>query len=201
MIAALEEIPRFTPAEYLAWEEQQAFRYEYVDGAVYGMTGGSLNHSQIAMNFGTLLNNYLSGRHCRVLNSDAKVQISESNAFLYPDISVTCDERDRTASQFVSYPCLIVEVLSPSTEAYDRGDKFGLYRLSPSLQEYVLVSTYSVKINIYRRNSRNRWEIISYAAHEYVELESLNLSFPIEQIYENIIFETNVLRKGEAFGN
>lgn len=188
MIAALEQIPYLTPSEYLNWEAQQELRYEYINGAVYAMTGGSLNHSQIAMNFGTILNNHLSNRHCRVLNSDAKVQISESNAFLYPDISVTCDPRDWTANQFLSYPCLIVEVLSPSTEAYDRGDKFGFYRRSASLQEYVLVSTQSVQLDIYRRNFRNRWEIISFSAAEIVELESIQLNVPIQEIYRNIIF-------------
>jgi Uma2 family endonuclease len=141
MIALREEEARFTPAEYLAWEEQQEIRYEYVDGEVYAMTGGTINHSQIAANLITILKNHLRGSGCRVLTSDAKVQTLAANSYSYPDVSVTCDERDRNASKYISHPCLIIEILSPSTEAYDRGNKFRRYRRSTSLQEYVLVST------------------------------------------------------------
>jgi Uma2 family endonuclease len=115
MVAAREQFPKLTPAEYLDWEEQQELRHEYLNGEVYAMTGGTMNHSQIAGNFTTLLNIHLRGSGCRVLNSDAKVQIAASNDYIYPDVSVTCDDRDKTATKFISHPCLIVEVLSPST--------------------------------------------------------------------------------------
>ncbi len=191
MVALQEHFPRFTPAEYLAWEEQQEFRHEYVDGEVYAMTGGTLNHSEIAGNFTSILKNHLQGSGCRVLNSDAKVQILESNSYLYPDVSVTCDERDRRATKFISYPCLIVEVLSPTTEAYDRGDKFALYRRSTTLQDYVLVGTQAMRVDLYQRNERGRWEILSYDAGDVIELPSVNLSVPVAQIYEDIIFDVH----------
>lgn len=189
MIAAREHFPQFTPAEYLEWEEQQEFRHEFVDGEVYAMTGGTVNHSEIAVNFSTILRNHLRGSGCRVLNSDVKVQTLASNSYCYPDISVTCDARDRTASKFISHPCLIVEVLSPSTEAYDRGDKFALYRRSTSLQEYVLVSTNQMRLDVYQRNERGRWEFSSYSSGELVELKSVNFSFEIDRVYEDIVFE------------
>jgi Uma2 family endonuclease len=189
MVAALEHPPRFTPVEYLAWEEQQAFRHEYIDGEVYAMTGGTVNHGQIAMNFGIILGNHLRGRGCRILNSDVKVAIEESKDYVYPDVSVTCDERDRAAIQFISHPCLIVEVLSPSTEAYDRGGKFKLYRRSSTLREYVLVGTNEIAIDLYRRNDNGRWEIINYGVEDVVELESVNLTFSIEQVFEGINFD------------
>jgi Uma2 family endonuclease len=188
MIALKEDFPQFTPAEYLAWEEQQEFRHEYVDGEVYAMTGGTINHSTIAVNIIAMLKNQLRGSGCQVLNSDAKVQTIESNSYCYPDVSVTCDARDRHADKFISHPCLIVEVLSPTTEAYDRGDKFRIYRRSLDLQEYVLVSTNEICLDIYQRNERSRWELMSYGVGDLVELKSVNCTFPIAQIYEDIIF-------------
>ena len=188
MVALKEHFPQLTPAEYLAWEEQQEFRHEYADGEVYAMTGGTLNHSEIASNFTTILKNHLRGSGCKVFNSDAKVQILESNSYLYPDVSVTCDGRDRSATKFISHPCLIVEVLSPTTEAYDRGDKFALYRRSTTLQDYVLVSTNAMRVDLYQRNDRGRWEILSYDAGDSIDLPSVNLSVSVAQIYEDIVF-------------
>jgi Uma2 family endonuclease len=192
MVALKEHFPHFTPTEYLEWEEQQEFRHEYADGEVYAMTGGTLNHSAIAGNFHNILKNHLRGSGCKVFNSDAKVQVLESNSYLYPDISVTCDDRDRRATKFISYPCLIVEVLSPTTEAYDRGDKFALYRRSTTLQDYVLVSTNMMRVDLYQRNERGRWEILSYDAADTIELPSVNLSVLVEQIYEDIIFSVEL---------
>ncbi len=188
MVALKEDFHHFTPAEYLTWEETQEFRHEYVDGEVYAMTGGTINHSKIAVNLTIALGNHLRGSGCQVLNGDAKVQTIESNSYCYPDVSVTCDIRDRGADKFITHPCLIVEVLSPSTEAYDRGDKFRLYRRSPDLQEYVLVSTAAICVDVYQRNDRDRWELMSYSEGDEIELQSINYTFEIAQIYEDIIF-------------
>ena len=188
MIAARESFPRFTPEEYFEWEELQEIRHEYFDGEVYAMTGGTLNHSEIAVNFGSLLKAHLRGGRCRLLNGDARVNIYNSNKYVYPDLSVTCNEQDRHKTKFISHPCLVAEVLSPDTEAYDRGDKFALYRLEPSLQDYVLVSADKVAIDIYTKDERGKWDIINYRSGDLVELASINLTFPIEQIYEDIIF-------------
>ena len=114
MLAAREHFPRFTPEEYFAWEERQEVKHEYIGGEVYAMTGGTINHSEIAMSFGSLLKTHLRGGGCRVLTSDARVNIQESNDYVYPDVSVTCDDFDRTTTQYISHPCLIVEVLSPT---------------------------------------------------------------------------------------
>jgi Uma2 family endonuclease len=189
MIAAREDFPRLTPEEYFAWEEQQQIRHEYINGELYAMTGGTLNHSEIASNFGFILKAHLrANSSCRILNSDARVNIHNSSNYVYPDVSVSCDARDKSATNFLNHPCLIVEVLSPKTEAYDRGDKFFLYRQSPSLQDYVLVSTNKIAVDIYHLNDRGRWEILSYTAGDLVELACINLSFPIEDIFENIVF-------------
>lgn len=188
MIALKEDCPRLTPAEYLAWEETQEFRHEYVNGEVYAMTGGTINHSKIAVNLTIMLGNHLRGSGCQVLNGDAKVQTIESNSYCYPDVSVTCDPRDRNADKFIAHPCLIIEVLSPSTEAYDRGDKFRLYRRSPDLQEYILASATEICVDVYQRNERNRWELMSYGVGDSVELQSVNCTLPVDRIYEDIVF-------------
>jgi Uma2 family endonuclease len=192
MIAVREHFPKLTPAEYLDWEEQQELRHEYLNGEVYAMTGGTVNHGRIAANLIAILIPHLRGGGCRVQTSDVKVQIAASNDYIYPDVSVTCDERDKTATKFIAHPCLIIEVLSPSTAAYDRRDKFNLYRRSDSLQDYVLVDTQKIEIDIYSKNDRGRWEILSYVAGDSIELTSINLTFSIEQVFENIIFDSEL---------
>ena len=196
MVALKEHFPKFTPEEYFAWEEQQLERHEYIDGEVYAMSGGTIAHGEIAGNFLALLKAYLRGSGCKTLNSDCRVSIVGATKYVYPDISVTCDDRDRTTSQYVSYPCLIVEVLSPSTEAYgspsetlrDRGNKFKMYRRNPSLQEYVLVSVDAIEIELFRKTETGDWRIINYQAGDMVELKSVNFTCQIEQIYEDIVF-------------
>lgn len=150
------------------------------------MSGGTVNHSRIALKFGALLDNHLSGGACQTANSDCRVNIVESNDYTYPDISVTCDDRDKTTTKYITYPCLIIEVLSNSTEAYDRGGKFRMYRQNPILQDYVLVSSEKIEIDLYRKTESGSWEIINYQAGDTIELKSVNLTFPIERIYEGI---------------
>jgi Uma2 family endonuclease len=188
MIALKEHFPRFTPEEYFAWEEQQLERHEYMDGEVYAMSGGTVIHSQIASNFNRLLGNHMRGSGCKTLNSDCRVNVLGMDKYVYPDTSVTCDERDKTSTQYITHPCLIVEVLSPSTEAYDRGNKFKMYRRNPSLQEYVLVSTDVIEIELFRKIDTEDWRIINYQTGDPVELKSVNLTFLIDEIYEDIVF-------------
>jgi Uma2 family endonuclease len=188
MIAVRENSPKFTPEEYFAWEEQQLDRHEYIDSEVYAINGGTIIHSQIASNFGSLLNNRLRGSGCKTLNSSARSNIVALSHYVYPDVSVTCDERDKTTPQYITYPCLIVEVFSSSTEAYDRGNKFKLYRRNPCLQEYVLVDAETMAIELFRKTDGGSWQIIDYEPGDVVDLASVKLTFPIEQIYEDVVF-------------
>jgi len=148
MVTAKDNFPQLTPEEYFAWEEKQIEKHEYINGEVYAMGGGSKNHSLIAVRLTTLFVNHLEGSNCETGNSDLRINIAETNNYTYPDISVTCDERDRSTTQFITYPCLIVEVLSKSTEAYDRGGKFRFYRNNPVLQDYLLVSSTRMEIRV-----------------------------------------------------
>jgi Uma2 family endonuclease len=186
MVALKDNTPRFTPEEYFTWEEQQLERHELIDGEVYAMTGGTVNHSRIGLKFGALLDNHLSDSKCQTLNSDCRVNIVQSNTYTYPDVSVTCDDRDKTTTKYITYPCLIIEVLSFSTEAYDRGGKFRMYRQNPVLQDYVLVSSEKIEVDLYHKTESGSWEIINYQAGDTIELKSVNLTFAIERIYEGI---------------
>jgi Uma2 family endonuclease len=186
---------RLTPQDYFEWEAQQALRYEYFDGEVFAMAGGSLPHADIALNVASLLKAQLQGR-CKVRNSDAKVGITEDGPFVYPDVSVSCDERDRTAQKFSRYPCLIVEVVSPGTEAYDRGGKFTLYRRLDSLKEYVLVGSEAKTVEVFCRSSEGSWAFIPYGLGETIELASLGITVPMEAIYEDVVLEKDDSESG-----
>jgi Uma2 family endonuclease len=187
MIVTKENIPRFTPEEYFAWEEKQLEKYEYIDGEVYAMSGGSVNHGRIAIKFTAIFDAHLDNSSCITGNSDIKINIVDINNYTYPDVSVTCDDRDKTTSQYFTYPCLIVEVLSDSTEAYDRGGKFRMYRKNPVLQDYLLVSSTKIEMDLYHKKDTGEWIIINYKEGDAVELKSINLSFPIEQVYRGLI--------------
>lgn len=185
-----------TAKEYLEWEEKQPIKYEYINGQVFAMTGGSLPHNSIALNLASALKSHLRGKGCKVFMADAKVGVSSNGPFHYPDIMVTCDSRDKTARQVIYYPCLIVEVLSPSTEGFDRGKKFRHYRQIETLKEYVLVDTEKMNIECYRLNEQNKWELTSYFPEELainqteleIHLTSVNFNSPISLIYEDVVF-------------
>jgi Uma2 family endonuclease len=190
VIAARDKDRHFTPEEYFVWEEQQLEKHELIDGRVYAMTGGTRNHSEIAGNVLAIIKPHLRGSGCKTYNSDCRVNIFNTSNYLYPDLSVTCDPKDNSSAQYITYPCLIVEVLADSTEAYDRGKKFEKYRRNPNLLDYVLVSSDEMASNIYHKNAAGDWMILSYREGDRVELKSIDLSIPIGQFYEEIIFET-----------
>jgi Uma2 family endonuclease len=187
MIASKENFPQLSPAEYFAWEEEQLEKYEYINGEVYAMSGGSVNHGRIAIKFAAMFDSHLENSGCITGNSDIKINILKTNNYTYPDVSVTCDDRDKTTTQYITYPCLIVEVLSPSTEAYDRGGKFRMYRNNPILKDYLLVSSTSIEMDLYHQKDNGEWVIINYKEGDTIELKSINLSFAIEQVYRGLV--------------
>ena len=186
MVVAKDNALQLTPEEYFVWEETQLEKHEYIDGQVYAMSGGSKNHSLISVRFITLFANHLEESSCETGNSDLRVNIFETENYTYPDVSVTCDERDKSTTQYITYPCLIVEVLSDSTEAYDRGGKFRMYRQNPVLQDYLLVSSTRIEIDLYHKNDAGEWVIVNYQEGDTIKLNSINLSFPIEQVYRGL---------------
>ncbi|NEZ68104.1 Uma2 family endonuclease [Leptolyngbyaceae cyanobacterium CCMR0082] len=187
MIAVKENFPQLTPEEYLAWEEKQLEKHEYIDGQVYAMGGGTVNHGRIAIRFTSMLDTHLDNSGCITGNSDIKINIVDTKNYTYLDACVTCDERDRSTSKYFTYPCLIVEVLSDSTEAYDRGGKFRLYQNNPVLQDYLLVSSTWMEMDLYHKKETGEWIILNYQEGDVIELKSIGLSFPIGQIYRGLV--------------
>ncbi|MBW4507924.1 MAG: Uma2 family endonuclease [Scytonematopsis contorta HA4267-MV1] len=177
-----------TPQDYLEWEKRQEIKYEYVNGEVFAMTGSTIPHNIVAVNLSTALKNHLQGGSCIIYTSDAKLGVTEDGLFHYPDTMVSCNERDRKAIQFIQYPCLIVEVLSPSTEAYDRGGKFKHYRRIETLKEYVLIDAEKISVECFRLNEKGIWELHSFEQGDEVLLTSVNFRFPISLVYENVVF-------------
>jgi Uma2 family endonuclease len=175
-----------SPAEYLQWEEQEEEKHEYEDGVVYAMAGPSENHISITDNFTALLVPKLRGSQCRSFSSDMRVEIIEKNIYYYPDLLVTCDQRDRLHRNHKNYPCLIIEVLSESTELRDRGVKFAHYQTIESLQEYVLVSQSQQRVEVFRRCDRKLWLLQTFTTGETVQLQSINLEIPIAEIYAGV---------------
>ncbi len=182
----------FTPEEYLAWEREQPIRHEYIDGEVYAMTGGTLPHNDITLNLYSELRPHLRKQGCRINVVAVKVRVSEKEPYFYPDLVVSCDERDRCATEFLQYPKLIVEVLSPSTAGFDRGDKFKFYRRIPTLEEYVLIDSEKVGIDCYRKISGGKWELTAYpddlgeVENPMLELVSLNFQCPLALVYAEV---------------
>ena len=150
---------RFTLEEYLAIDRQSEHKNEYFDGELFAMTGASRKHNLITANVTSSLHIQLKGRQCEVYASDMRVKVSSTGLYTYPDVIVVCDAptfEDKEIDTLIN-PTLIIEVLSKSTEGYDRGDKFGLYRKLDSLLEYILISQDKHHIEHYVRQSDNQW--------------------------------------------
>jgi Uma2 family endonuclease len=166
MIASPQQ-PYLTPEEYLQIEAQSPIKHEYIDGQIYAMAGASDPHVTIAGNLLPLLRSHVRGSGCRVYISDMKTRIETLNRFYYPDVLVTCDPRDLETSTYKRFPTLIVEVLSDSTEAFDRGDKFVDYQTLESLREYVLINTKRQRVECFRRNDEGLWVLQFYTPNRH----------------------------------
>lgn len=180
-----------SPEEYLAQEENSPIKHEYIDGQVYAMAGASDAHVTISLNLASALRNHVRGTGCRVYMADMKVQIETANLFYYPDVMVTCDARDQILPNHKKYPCLIVEVVSESTEAFDRGDKFANYHQLETLQEYVLISQKHQRLDCFRRNAEGLWVLQFYHAGSEFHLASIDFRTSIDALYEDVTFGDN----------
>jgi Uma2 family endonuclease len=177
-----------TYAEYLALEEASDTKHEYLRGEIYAMAGGTPEHAALMAAVTIELGMALRGRPCRVYSSELRIRIDATNLSTYPDVSVVCGQRvtskdDRNA---ITNPILIVEVLSDSTEAYDRGEKFDHYRHLPSLREYLLVSQRKPKLESYRRNEQGIWMLSEAGAGETLTLAALEgVRLDVDLIYQD----------------
>ncbi len=177
--------PSLSADTYLEGELKSDIRHEFVNGEVYAMAGAGEAHNLIALNVASRLRGAARGGPCRVFISDMKVRVAAWNAFYYPDIVLTSDPSD-TQPYFKEHPCLIVEVLSPSTEGIDRREKMLAYRTLPSLREYVLISQDRRLIEVYRREEDGAWSIASLGEGDLLRLECVNASMTLDEVYEDV---------------
>jgi Uma2 family endonuclease len=148
MIISSAPFPPMTAAEYLDWEPQQEQRYEYINGEIVAMTGGTVPHNDIAINLLTALLPQVRASGCRINMADVKLCVNETGLYYYPDLLVSCHPQDLNARKFIQFPKLIVEVLSPGTADKDRTDKFTDYQGIPTLQEYLLISSEKISADV-----------------------------------------------------
>ncbi len=178
-----------TPEEYLAFERDSEQRHEFLNGEVLLMAGASANHNLIVTNMLASLHSQLRQRPCVVYPGDMRVKVNRTGLYTYPDVSVVCgspqfedEQRDTLLN-----PLLLVEVLSPSTESYDRGKKFQHYRTLASVQEYLLVAQDSPRIECYLRQENNQWLLDDVTGLEaIVELVSIQCRLPLTDVYEKV---------------
>lgn len=176
-----------TPEDYLAAEEISPHRHEYRDGEVFAMTGGTRNHHAITVNLLVRLDAHLRGSGCRAFVEGMKTHVEAKNAFYYPDVVVTCDERDRPSDDpYISHPCLIIEVLSPSTARFDRTEKFADYRAIPSLCEYVLVASDRRQVEVFQRNNHGEWGLGNMPEDDTIWLASVDCAIALSEIYRDV---------------
>ena len=176
----------FSAEDFLHWESLQAEKHEFIQGEVFAMGGARREHVVVAGNVFALLKQHLRGTPCQPYIADMKLRIEMLDAFFYPDVMVSCHENDRQAEQYLSHPTVIIEVLSDSTEAYDRGAKFAAYRLLPSLKEYMLVDIKAQRLEIFRRTDNDDWLLHVCEASENGFLTSLEVNLNLEDVFEGI---------------
>jgi len=173
-----------TYADYLTAERIAQVKHEYLRGQVWAMAGGTVEHGRLAMAVGSALSGALRGKPCVVLSSDVRVRIEATDRTTYPDVTVVCGPRAVAADDpdAIVNPVVLVEVLSDSTEADDRGEKFAHYRRLASLREYVLVSQRERRIEVFRREG-DHWSLYEAAAGDTIELGSIGATLAVDEIY------------------
>ena len=194
MSALPQESTRMTEAEYLAFERTSEIKHEYLDGQIYAMTGASQAHNQICFNVGGILYRQLSQKPCQGYPSDMRVKVQATGLYTYPDLSVVCGDSQLADGEFDTLlnPTLIIEVLSPSTESYDRGKKFQHYRQLESLQDYVLIAQDSPRIERFTRQTDDTWLLTDAVGMDAaLDLPSIGCTLTLADVYQKVTFEAD----------
>lgn len=189
MAHALQTPPYISAQDYLDQELHAETKHEYIDGEVHAMAGASDAHVKVTGNAYALLKSHLRGSGCSTYIADMKVRIGQDEAFFYPDVMVTCEPSDQLPEQDLvkNHPKLIIEVLSPSTEAHDRGKKFMLYRKLTSLEEYLLIDPRSYYVELFRRENDIQWSLTAIeGADSLLKLSSVGLQCTLADLYEDV---------------
>ncbi len=180
------EMSAMTGAEYLAWEAAQTERHEFLSGEVFAMAGAEDRHVTVGLNIAMALRQHLGGTPCRTFLTDMKLHVAAANSYFYPDAMVTCSAADLASPLVKSEPILLAEVLSPSTAAYDRGEKFAQYRRIPTLQEFMLVDVDTRRTDVYRKGTDGMWVLHPFDAGQTVHLASVNLDITAQALFAEV---------------
>lgn len=178
--------PRFDRQDYFAWEPEQPVKHEYVAGEVFAQAGARQNHVVVAGNCFAALRQRLRGTPCRAYISDMQLEVAQADAVFYPDVMVSCHPEDLAAERVLHHPRVIVEVLSDSTVAYDRGGKFAAYRMLESLQEYVLIDPERRSLEIFRRLPSNDWLLATGDSARALVLAALEMEIGFDEVFEDV---------------
>jgi Uma2 family endonuclease len=178
----------FTESEYLELERNADFKSEYYNGEIFAMAGATLIHNKIVSNLIFLFNQFLKDKPCDVYPSDLRLQVEKSGLYTYPDITIVCGKTELLDNKFdtLKNPTILIEVLSDSTEKYDRGQKFSFYREIPSLKEYILVSSKTVKIEKFKRLEDGNYLYIESNEHQPFPIDSIKMNLNLEDVYNKI---------------
>jgi Uma2 family endonuclease len=168
------EAPSLSPEAYLNWEISQTEKHEYVAGEVFAMGGASRRHVTISGNLFAALDDTVAGTLCRAYMADMKVEIAAKRSYFYPDVFVTCHPDDHRAELTMRHPVLVAEIISPSTAAYDRGDKFIAYRTLSSLKEYLLIDPDNQQVELFRKGADGLWVLHDFAPGQPLQLTSVD---------------------------
>jgi Uma2 family endonuclease len=190
-MVAIRKQPFITPEAYLKQEREATVKSEYIDGQIYAMSGASRQHNRITIDVATLINVQLRGGPCELFANDMCVKVNDSSLYTYPDVVVVCGEAqfEDTALDTLLNPTLIIEVLSDSTEKYDRGKKFAHYQRIEALREYVLLSQDEARVECYTRQAGNRWILSTVISREdTMPLESIGCVLPLADVYARVQF-------------
>ena len=180
---ALPEYPKLSVEDYLILDNGATdARYEYLDGELRMLVGGTTDHSAIAMNTAAILYRHFSDS-CVVHGSDMRLQLSEFK-YVYPDVMVSCDQRDRKRAQEIHYPSIVVEVLLPGTEMVDRIKKLADYCACPTIQAYLIIDSQSILVDVYQRKNKG-WMLNTFAFSDTLQLEVWNIQIKVSEIYKN----------------
>lgn len=172
--------------DFLAWEAGQAQRHEFTGGEVFAMAGAEDRHVTVALNLAMALRQHLAGTPCRTYMSDMKLHVAAAQSYFYPDVLVTCSQADHASPLVKAEPSLLIEVLSPTTAAYDRGEKFARARSIASLREYVLVDIDARSTDVYRKGSDGLWVLHPFHAVQAVGLDSVGLEIAADRLFAEV---------------
>jgi Uma2 family endonuclease len=176
-----------TPAEYLALERQSEERHEYHGGELRLMAGASRKHNIISLNIASLLREKLRGKPCRPFMSDMRIWIASAQRYFYPDIAIICGAEAFVEEDIATDATVIIEVLSDSTEALDRGEKFESYQCLPSLQDYVLVSQSEQRVEHFHKRSQNEWQyLVLNQPDDVLQFDTIGAHIPLKEIYADV---------------